>query len=75
MLLDGLWLQDTRALSSLLDSAMLGVCMQHREANGSVLGFIARAVDPATRAKCPADGPAGAVVQAQVSPRGAMLTR
>ncbi|GFR52885.1 hypothetical protein Agub_g15517, partial [Astrephomene gubernaculifera] len=39
---------EARALGTLLDVAMVGCVMQHREANGSVLCFLCRLTQPAT---------------------------
>ncbi|GLC47401.1 hypothetical protein PLESTB_001959900 [Pleodorina starrii] len=64
---------DCRALVTLLDVAMVGCVMQHREANGSVLGFIARLTAPATLARCPAA--AGDVLRAHLLPRAPIFVR
>ncbi|KXZ44767.1 hypothetical protein GPECTOR_62g882 [Gonium pectorale] len=66
---------DSRALSTLLDAAMLGCVMQHREANGSVLGFLARLASPGTLARCPSPPAAAEVLRAHLAPRGPLLVR
>lgn len=64
---------DARALSMLLDVAMVGCVIQHREANGSVLGFLARLTNPRTLDRCPAG--AGAVLRQHFVPRAPLLVR
>ena len=43
-------------LGMLLDAALAGLLVQHREACCSVLAFIVRLLDPATHRKCPPEG-------------------
>ncbi|GIL53842.1 hypothetical protein Vafri_9477 [Volvox africanus] len=64
---------DCRALVTLLDVAMIGCVMQHREANGSVLSFIARLTAPVTLARCPAA--AADVLRAHLLPRAPVFVR
>ncbi|EFJ48661.1 hypothetical protein VOLCADRAFT_90857 [Volvox carteri f. nagariensis] len=64
---------DCRALVTLLDVAMIGCVMQHREANGSVLGFIARLTSPTTLARCPST--AADVLGAHLVPRAPIFVR
>lgn len=40
-------------LGTLLDGALAGMLVQHREACCSVLAFVVRLLDPATHRKCP----------------------
>ncbi|KAG2431638.1 hypothetical protein HYH02_013215 [Chlamydomonas schloesseri] len=64
---------DTRALTTLLDVAMVGCVMQHREANGSVLGFIARLTSSNTLGRCPPQ--ASDVLRAHLLPRAPIFVR
>jgi transportin-3 len=60
-------------LAALLDSALAGVLVQHREACCSVLAFLVRLVDPGTRAAAPPD--AVGHLQAALAPRAPLLVR
>ncbi|KAG2500508.1 hypothetical protein HYH03_001285 [Edaphochlamys debaryana] len=64
---------DTRALNTLLDVAMIGCVMQHREANGSVLGFVTRLCSPVTLSRCLPQ--AADVLRAQLLPRAPIFVR
>jgi len=61
------------ALQALLDSALLGVLVQHREACTSVLAFITQLLEPRTLQRSGPDAPS--VLQAAFLPRAAMLMR
>lgn len=60
-------------LPALLDAALAGVLVQHREASGSILSFFVRLCNPATHAKCPPQGLQD--LQAALSPRIPTLVR
>ena len=60
-------------LPVLLDSALAGVLVQHREACCSVLAFIVRLLDPATHRRCPPE--ALPALQAALAPRAPLLVR
>jgi transportin-3 len=60
-----------RLLPALLDSALAGLLVQHREACCSILSFLVRLLDPATHAACAP--PALAALQAGLAPRAHTL--
>jgi transportin-3 len=60
-------------LSALLDSALAGVLVQHREACCSILAFVMRLLDPATHRACAPE--AVAHLQAALAPRAPLLVR
>lgn len=60
-------------LSALLDSALAGVLVQHREACCSILAFVMRLLDPATHRACAPE--AVAHLQAALAPRASLLVR
>ncbi|KAL4452442.1 hypothetical protein ABPG75_008104 [Micractinium tetrahymenae] len=60
-------------LPVLLDSALAGLLVQHREACCSILSFIVRLLDPATHRNCAPEG-VGAL-QAALAPRAPLLVR
>lgn len=60
-------------LPALLDAALAGILVQHREACGSILAFCVRLLDPATHAKCPPE--ALGHLQAALTPRAPLLVR
>ncbi len=60
-------------LPVLLDSALAGLLVQHREACCSILSFIVRLLDPATHRNCAPD--AVAALQAALAPRAPLLVR
>lgn len=60
-------------LPVLLDSALAGLLVQHREACCSILSFVVRLLDPATHRNCAPEG-VGAL-QAALAPRAPLLVR
>jgi transportin-3 len=60
-------------LPALLDAALAGVLVQHREASGSILSFFVRLCDPATHSKCPPQSLQD--LQTALSPRIPFLVR
>lgn len=60
-------------LPVLLDSALAGLLVQHREACCSILSFIVRLLDPSTHRNCAPD--AVGALQAALAPRAPLLVR